>query len=69
MKKPPCDKVCPKRCPGCHDHCKEYAIWKEEGEKEKEWLREQNHQQDNERVRRASWKNMRWGNLKYRPKK
>lgn len=70
MKKPPCDKGCPDRHPGCHDNCPHgFKEWKEECEREKAWLREQNHQPDNEKVRRAGWKNMRWGNRKYKPKK
>ena len=69
MKKPPCGKDCAERCPGCHDRCERYKEWHEELERAKEFVRTGNHVPTNEKARRAGWRNMRWGNEKYRSKK
>ena len=62
MKKPPCDPKCEGRCPGCHDKCEKYKAWKEEWEKAKEYLRRENQPETiNERSKRISWQNKRYG--------
>lgn len=61
MNAPPCMPDCPGRKSGCHDHCEKYLAWKEERQKVKAWLSHENRTVENEQVKRAGWKNMRWG--------
>ena len=61
MNAPPCTPDCPDRTPGCHDNCPKYQQWKEERQQVKARLYHENHTPENEKVKRAGWKNMRWG--------